>query len=590
MNKKPKITLNDVKHEIDAIKQRHPTFKDDSAFVFWFLFAYLVDKETIAKESLTGKEGGRGGEKNIDAIYIDEKNKQCNIIQSKFHSTEACAEKRNDVLSFAELGLMPWESKGVLESFFKELDAIALEKYREVIHCVKTKKYSLNLYYVTTGKCSDTIIEEAEARVRHANGAVSIEIIPLKKVLKIFENYTNDITPHIQPLKLKIVSEGIVQHEGLIHRYDPKTRIESWVLSVCGQEVGEMYKKVGRKLFAKNIRGYLGSGDINESIADTIRKEPSNFWYYNNGVTIVCDDARRETRDGEDVIIIEGAQVINGQQTTRTLEINDSRDTNALVKIIKIPSEDDDCVDYDKLINSIVRATNWQNYISPSDLVSNDYIQIFLEKELRKVGYQYIRKTMSKSEARSWLGQGYIQIDKKEMAQAIGACHFDPVKVRKGKEGLFEDPFYKGIFSSKQLSYYLSKYWLMREVQYGARGFPERAYAKWLVLHFLWSKIGSDIGSGYAEKRFRYTYEHSIAKVQTLLHKSVVSVFRAALQYYRLNRGQGEEAKDVSSFFNIQKHHIAFNKFWDSGKNTHKKEFNAYIGRFRKQLNELEIE
>jgi hypothetical protein len=485
---------------------------------------------------------------------------------------------------------MPWESKGVLESFFKRLDAIALDKYREVIHCVKTKKYSLNLYYVTTGKCSDTIIEEAEARVRHADGTVSIEIKPLKKVLKIFEDYTNDITPHIQPLKLRIVSEGVVQHEGLIRRYDPKTKIESWVLSVCGQEVGEMYKKVGRKLFAKNIRGYFGTGDINDSIAGTIKKEPSNFWYYNNGVTIVCDDARREARDGGDVIIIEGAQVINGQQTTRTLEINDSRDTNVLVKIIKIPSEYENDVDYDQLINSIVRATNWQNSISASDLVSNDNIQIYLEKELRKVGYQYIRKKMSKSEARSWFGQGYVQIDKKEMAQAIGACLFDPVKVRKGKEKLFEDPFYKSIFNPKQLSYYLSKYWLMREVQYGARGYPERAYAKWLVLHFLWSKIGSDIGSGYAEKRFRYTYEHYITKVQTLLHKSVVSVFRAALQYYRLKRGKGEEAKDVSTFFNIQNHHLAFNKFWGSGKNTHRKEFNTYINQFRKQLSELEIE
>jgi hypothetical protein len=590
MNEKNRISLNDVKGEVDTIRNRHPTFKDDSAFVFWFLIAYLVDKEVLAKESLTGKIGGRGGEKNIDAIYIDEKNRQCNIIQGKFHLSEGCAEKRNDVLSFAELGLLPWEGKAISESFFLKLDPIVLDKFREVINLVKTKKYSLRLYYVTTGKCTNTIIEEAEARVRKASGTVAIEVITLKKILKIFEDYTNDITPHIEPLKLKIVSEGIVQHEGLIHRYDPKTKIESWVLSVSGQDVGEMYAKIGKRLFAKNIRGYLGSGDINNSIRDTINKEPLNFWYYNNGVTIVCDDARRETRGGEDIIIIDGAQVINGQQTTRTLHQSDSRNTNVLVKIIKIPSEYEDNLDYDKLINSIVRATNWQNYIYPSDLVSNDNFQIFLEKELRKVGYQYIRKNMSKAEARSWLGQGYFQIDKKEMAQAIAACLFDPVIVRKGKEGLFEDPFYKSIFSSKQLSYYLSKYWLMKEVQNGARGYPARAYAKWLVLHFLWSKIGSNIGSSHMEKHFRYTFEHYKPEVRVPLQKATVNVFRASLQYYRLNRGKGEEAKDVSTFFNLKNHHTSFQEFWDSRRNTYRDQFKKNINVFCNKLIEIEIE
>ena len=84
---------------------------------------------------LTGKEGGRGGEKNIDAIYIDEKNKQCSIVQGKFHTLEGFAEKINDVLSFAGLGLLPWESKSLLETFYSKLDPIVLEKFRELVGC-----------------------------------------------------------------------------------------------------------------------------------------------------------------------------------------------------------------------------------------------------------------------------------------------------------------------------------------------------------------------------------------------------------------------------------------------------------------------
>jgi hypothetical protein len=538
---------------------------------------------------LTGKEGGRGGEKNIDAIYIDEKEKQCNIIQGKFHIYEGVSEKRNDVLTFADLGLKPWEHKSILETFYSKLDPLALEKFKEVINCVKDKKYKLNLYYITTGKCTDTIINEAKTRVRQAHEPVDIFVLTLKQVLNTFKNYLDDITPHIPPLKLRIVSESVIQQEGLIHRFDPQRKIETWVLSVNGYDLGEMYRKIGRKLFAKNIRAWLGPTDINESMAETIKKEPDNFWYYNNGVTIVCDDAKRETQGGEDVIIINGAQVINGQQTTRTLYENDSRNTNILVKIIKIPRDSEDEVDYDKLVNSIVRATNWQNYISPSDLVSNDYIQVFLEKELRKVGYQYIRKKMSKSEARSWFGQGFYQIDKKEMAQAVAACLFDPVIVRKGKEGLFEDPYYKSIFGSKQIQFYLSKYWLMRKVKYVARGYPEGYYPKWIVLNFVWKNISRDISLGLSEKRFRFACEQELSEVLNPLHKLIVDTFRACLKFYRLKRGKGKKAKNLSSFFQLSKLHSEFDKFSTSGKNRYRNSFNNNIKRFRKKINELEI-
>ena len=588
---RPKISLTELKNEIDLIKKRYPTFKNDSAFVFWFLYAYLVDKEEVAKYSLTGKEGGRGGEKNIDAIYIDEKNKQCNIIQGKFHSSEGFSEKRNDVLTFADLVFKPWESKSILDAFYSNLDPIALEKFKEVVNCVKNKKYSLNLYYVTTGTCTDTIVNEAKSKVRQAESASDIFIITYKRLLRLLRDYLDDITPHIQPLKLKVVSEGVIQHEGSIHRFDPKTKIESWVVSACGSDISEMYSKVGRRLFAKNIRGWLGDTDINDSIAETIKKEPDNFWYYNNGVTIVCDDAKKEQQGGEDIIVVDGAQVINGQQTTRTLNANEkeSKDTNVLVKIIKIPRDDAE-IDYDKLINSVVRATNWQNYISPSDLVSNDYIQVFLQKELRKVGYQYIRKKMSKSEARTDLGQGYYQIDKREMAQAVAACLFDPHIVRKGKEGLFEDPYYKSIFGSKNISFYLSKWWLMRKVKSIARGYSERTSAGGVVLNFVWNKIGRDINSGYQERKFRYACEQQISAVQSPLIKAITCIFKAALKFYRLNRGEGEEAKTANDFFNQAKLNVEFTKFWESSKNSYKNKVKNYIKKFKDASAEVNIE
>ena len=55
-------------------------------------------------------------------------------------------------------------------------------------------------------------------------------------------------------------------------------------------------------------------------MADTVKKEPERFWYYNNGVIVVCDNAKREIQGGRDVLRVDRPQVINGQQTTLTLE------------------------------------------------------------------------------------------------------------------------------------------------------------------------------------------------------------------------------------------------------------------------------
>lgn len=583
---KPKITFLDFKDEISSISKRY-RLKDDSSFIFWFLSAYLTDKEKDILESLTGKEGGAGGDKNIDGVFIDYKAQQCNIIQGKYHITEGKAEKRNDVLQFADIGLLPWESKSSIEKYFHRLDPQIVTKMKEVINCVKRKKFELNLFYITTGKCSKTITEEAKDKIKYVSS--QIFVIPIEQILHIYRNYLEGIVPAIPTMRLRISSEGKIQCDGIIRRYDPDKKIESWVLSVSGKDVGLMFEKAGSRLFAKNIRGFLGSTKINDSMSDTIKKEPYNFWYYNNGVTIVCDDVKRETRGNNDLLLIDGAQVINGQQTTRILSKDNAKDTNVIVKVIKIPRNWDHNGEYDSLVNTIVRATNWQNFISPSDLVSNDYIQIYLEREFRKKGYQYIRKRTSKREARVEYGQGFTQVKKDELAQAIASTMFDPVVVRKGKEKLFEDPYYKSIYSSHDISFYLSRYWMMKKVQYTAHGYPKRAYAKWVVLNFLWKDFGNKIDSGSLEKKFRYACEYRKNDVLDPLVVSIANVFRAVLRFYNQNKGEGEEARDESTFFQLTKLHEQFNDFWYSKKNNNKKTYDRNKNKFLKYLEEIDI-
>lgn len=581
-----KVNWSDLKDEVALIRKSHPRLKDDSAFVLWFLRAYLADSEDAAVKALTGATG----DKSIDAIFFDDKVKQVHVIQGKYRQSDSHGESRSDVLSFADLSTIPWEEKNVLAAFYNKLDPLVRSKFEELVKRVRSQKYALRLYYVTTGKCSKTIVNEAKERAWNAEGQVELRVFDSKGVLNMLKDYLEGVAPAVPTLFLPLASEGPIINEGAVHRFDPRKGVESWVFSMETKDIAEMYDKAGIRLFARNIRGYLGGTEINESMAQTIRDEPDNFWYYNNGVTIVCDDMKREVYEGKDVMRVERPQVINGQQTTRTLSKESATKGSVLLKVIKIRRHAGDDEEYDQLVNSIVRATNWQNYIEPSDLVSNDYVQVSIERSLRKVGYQYIRKRQTKSEARSLMEGDMFQIDKREMAQAVGACLLDPATVRKGKEGLFEDPYYKAIFSTNSTPYYLSRYWLMRRVQYVARGKPERAYAKWLALNFAWSWISADIGSGEKERKFRYNSEYyNDNEVLYPLNKALDFIFKSIHQFFVLERGKGEKARDPSTFFQRTNLDTDFKQFRNSSKNRHRRDAEERIDRFRDALEEFEL-
>jgi len=57
----------------------------------------------------------------------------------------------------------------------------------------------------------------------------------------------------------------------------------------------------------------------NKGMAATLHEEPDHFFYYNNGITILCDRAERLTSKGNDFLRVSNPQIINGQQTSRVL-------------------------------------------------------------------------------------------------------------------------------------------------------------------------------------------------------------------------------------------------------------------------------
>jgi hypothetical protein len=252
---------------------------------------------------------------------------------------------------------------------------------------------------------------------------------------------------------------------------------------------------------------------------------------------------------------------------------------SVLVKVIQVPRDPDEGYDnFDALLSRIVAGTNWQNAINAADLMANDRKQIELERELRKLGYLYIRKRQSKGEAkRAAGGKHCIAIRKDELAVAVAGCDLDPVVPRSGRDNLFEEDMYPKVFPNSDPDYYLPRYWLMREVTYCARGLPERAYAKWLVLGFVWSKLSPLVRAEKHCRFFRHNCERQASDLVVPLSCSIGKVFVAALRYFREARGTGETAIDVSTFFrNKRGRDQEFRAFWQGGSNKSSKGFDRY--------------
>lgn len=159
-------------------------------------------------------------------------------------------------------------------------------------------------------------------------------------------------------------------------------------------EIIRLMETYGDLLLEKNIRKYLGRNEINDSISKTLCcDDKSNFFFYNNGITMICEQFNYNALQEKDWIVrTNGLQIINGGQTCRAimqtykdnpeLEMND---VYVLVRIYEVNDEED-------IVNAITYATNHQNPVDLRDLKSNDSYQRLLEVSAKDLGYIYKRK------------------------------------------------------------------------------------------------------------------------------------------------------------------------------------------------------
>jgi hypothetical protein len=577
--------MTSLKKEVQALHVRYPALSIDNVFVLWFMHSYLVEDEKVAIESLVGATSDWG----LDAIYADHPNKKVFCVQAKYRTASSPpTEQRSDLRAFANLGHALHGDDDALKKLLQKADEKVKDRVTQVVRLLKKSEYALDLFFVTTGKVSKALADEAEVIVENAAGPSELTIFSRSQVLSHLQNWLTDAAPGVPSLDLEIEPGS-----GFIKRSDSKTEIETLVFSMRGTEVGDLYKRAGVRLFARNIRGFLGGDeDVNRAIRDTLDTCPENFWYYNNGVTLVCDRTRRVDKGTHEILRLYNPQVINGQQTTRMLADFGSKKASVLVRVIAIPRQGDGHESkFEELVGSIVQATNWQNEIKASDLRANDFEQVRLQREFRRLGYEYLRKRQSKGEIRRLFGiHRRFLFKRDELAKTVVACELDPFLVREGTERLFESDLYSRIFDGRPAKTYLAMTHLGRLVRVGSRGRPEWGYARSVVINHAWRSLKDEIGSEPGRVKFIYVCERRDQdKKLKYLENFVLHTYRAAAAFFRKTRGKGETALDVSTFFKRRDLDERFETFARSNSNPQRRQIQTALKKFNTVLHEFEV-
>jgi len=170
---------------------------------------------------------------------------------------------------------------------------------------------------------------------------------------------------------------------------------EAYLAIIPGKLLSDIYIKHGSRLLEGNVRSFLSSrGNVNKSIRNTIIKEPTNFFTYNNGIALTSSSVSVEKK-GNILLItrIEDLQIINGGQTTASLANavlkKDNQDLNNIfvpLKLTVIPYKNEGFLEdtYHDMIQKISKYANSQNKVTDADFFSNSPFHIIMEKMSKK--------------------------------------------------------------------------------------------------------------------------------------------------------------------------------------------------------------
>lgn len=346
--------LSDIKQ--DYYQDNFPN--DGQRFIAWYL-RNIHNLDTFeTKDCIT--DGA--GDKQIDAIYIDNQSCTVYIIQGKFYSYDVVdAEPLREVLS-------SWVQIKNLVHLQDGANNHLKVKINEMSSALD-EDYEICFELITISNLSDSAQKDLEAFQKELseNEVLNANLVVIDNdTLKFkYDEALNRNRPYINH---EFALEKGKYMELVIG--DTKAIVVALPLKDCIKIPGI---KDG-SLFRKNVRQSLGNNNrVNKGIARTIKKDAKDFFFLHNGITAIC--SQMTIREG--VLYVRELNVVNGCQSLSTIYSSSEaakKATDAYIMFRFYEISDSDRAD------KISTSTNSQSAVKARDLRSNDKAVLSMKK------------------------------------------------------------------------------------------------------------------------------------------------------------------------------------------------------------------
>lgn len=331
-----------------------------------------VDDVTAANSLVDG-----GADNGLDLIFYDPQTKTLFLIQSKWSGAHGSSIASAEVLKFLQ-GVQD------LVSLKKDRFNEKIQSRWSSIEDALTKLTSVQLIvaYPGSGKVDSDIQSKIDDFVRSQNDTSELFYFHSITQRELFQYFVREAAPPQIDLTIRLSHYGLVE-----------APLQAVYGQVSAIDVATWHREHGNNLFSGNIRHFLGiKSEVNVAIADTLANDPLHFWYYNNGITMIVEDLKKQAIGGNDrsvgIFDCKKVTIVNGAQTAGTIgrQLMDPASPAFLqLRVIVVDSPDS------PLGKRITRASNTQNRIDARNFVALDPEQERIRTELLidKVSYEY---------------------------------------------------------------------------------------------------------------------------------------------------------------------------------------------------------
>ena len=360
----PYIVMTDVQQHREAEQGKVRTSRALAALT-------VADRAKTSAEDSCASVVDESGDVGIDAIYVSQMRGEIYLVQAK---TSSGSPSPTEVMKFAN-GI-----RRFLDCDWNALGPKARARASEFQEALESSKVVAVFSHLGVQKPNTDAERESDRLVSEVNANGDILEFSYEGLRENFERRNT-----AQNL-------GAPDHEIEFERWVTMGDYRSEIMGiVTADQLAELVDMFSERLFDKNIRSILRATETNEMLLETLSAEPSKFWYYNNGITIVAESItcdRISPRTTDERFRLKGLSIVNGAQTSGALARARTsgvalEDVRVTVRVISTAGHDPD------FGKQVTRKTNTQNQVTNREFVALDPYQLELSEILHAEGILY---------------------------------------------------------------------------------------------------------------------------------------------------------------------------------------------------------